>query len=118
LGPSLPWGTGREAPIPGLASRFVAKGLSASKQIVETGARRTLVEQDRHSATLQGLSDYSRLNYPFDSSTEIGIQSLRGGSARKDRHRSMRISDGWSTVLRIAAVASKKPIASDQRRSL
>ena len=80
------------------------------------GIRLQLQQQGR-SVTRPGLSDFGRLNYPFDSSTEIGIQSLRGGSVRQDRHRSMRISDGRSTPLRIAAVASKSLIASDQRRS-
>jgi hypothetical protein len=61
--------------------------------MVETG-----VSQDIGAARplrdTTGPLGFSRLNYPFDSSTEIGIQSLQGGSVRQDRHRSMRISDG------------------------
>src|SRR6266851_4204806 len=60
--------------------------------------------------------DFRRLNYAFDSSTEIGIQSSDGGSVRQARHRSIRISDGRSTPPRMAAVALKRLTASDQRR--
>ena len=61
--------------------------------------------------------DFRRLNYAFDSSTEIGIQSSGGESVRQARHRSIRISDGRSTPPRMAAVALKRLTASDQRRS-
>ena len=92
------------------------RGLSAGKQIVQTEVSQDIGGARPHAATGQTLSDFSRLNYPFDSSMEIGIQSLGGGSARQKRHRSMRSSDGRSTTLRIAAVASKSLIASNQRR--
>jgi hypothetical protein len=41
----------------------------------------------------------------------MGIQSLKGGSGRQDRHRSVRISDGCSIVPRIEDVALKDPFA-------
>ena len=63
-----------------------------------------------------GTDGFEFVEYTGPDPQALAALFERMGFVAAARHRSMRISDGRSTTLRIAAVASKRLIASDQRR--